>query len=89
MLDGKDGDDELEGGAGDDILKGGDTGTTSSIYQEILRGGSGNDVMYGGSSSTDLGGIPTTVDRTASNFVGRLYMYGDEGDDELWGKHRM
>ena len=77
MLDGKDGDDELEGGDGHDVIKGGDTGAASSIYQEVLRGGSGNDVIYGGSSRTDLGGIPTTVDRTASNFSGRLYIYGD------------
>ena len=89
MLDGKDGDDELEGGDGHDVIKGGDTGAASSIYQEVLRGGSGNDVIYGGSSRTDLGGIPTTVDRTASNFSGRLYIYGDSGDDEIWGKHLM
>ena len=88
LLDGKDGDDELEGGDGDDILKGGET-SSGTIFQEILRGGRGDDLMYGGSSKTDLGGIPDSVDRNASNFSGRLYMYGDSGDDEMWGKYEM
>ena len=43
--------------------------------------------MYGGSSKTDLGGLGMTVDRDAANFSGNLYMYGDEGHDEMWGSN--
>ena len=45
--------------------------------------------MFGGNSKTDLGGIPDSVDRNAANFSGRLYMHGDDGDDEMWGKNNM
>ena len=52
----------------------------------MLRGGLGNDLMYGGNSKTDLGGMPMTPTE-GDDFSGSLYMYGDEGHDEIWGSN--
>ena len=43
----------------------------------MVRGGPGNDLVYGGASRTYRGG---------QGFA--KYMYGDEGDDQIWGSNR-
>ena len=86
IIDGGDGDDELNGGEGNDILKGGIfTTAVGNIYQDVLRGGPGKDKLYGGTSKTMIGGVPAGANESAADFVGSLYMYGDEDHDELWG----
>ena len=47
--------------------------------QDVLRGGPGNDTIYGGKAEDmNYGGNGTN-----------LFIYGDEGDDVIWGVQRM
>ena len=46
--------------------------------QDVLRGGKGNDRIYGGYGKLGTGGGGSA-----------LYIYGDEGDDDIWGKSIM
>ena len=45
----------------------------------MLHGGPGNDLMYGGDDYYGTGG----------GMNGKLWMYGDEGNDEMWGKNEV
>ena len=44
----------------------------------MIKGGLGNDIVYGGSNNTYNGG---------GGFA--KYLYGDEGDDKVWGSNSM
>ena len=66
------GDDEVFGDSGDDTIFGGAVG---QLGLDILHGGKGDDLIYGGSDKQGTGGGGKN-----------LYIYGDEGHDELWGK---
>ena len=46
-----------------------------------MRGGPGNDLVYGGTSSSLDGG--------SRNFVDTKYLYGDEGNDSIWGSTNL
>ena len=75
-----DGDDEIWGGAGNDIIRGGDV-SGGTLMQDVLRGGEGDDIIYGAfDTNMSAGG----GDGTTSYFV-----YGDEGNDTIWGKQNM
>ena len=78
MIDGFDGDDEIWGGPGDDILKGGGV-TGGTLMQDVLRGGLGDDTLYGHKTNNMFGGGGGTS----------YWIYGDEGDDEIWGTTDM
>ena len=51
------------------------------MNQDIVRGGPGNDLVYGGTSSSLDGG--------SRNFVDTKYLYGDEGNDSIWGSTNL
>lgn len=81
ILSGLAGDDELWGGDGDDILRGG-TNNTGSNRIDVLKGGSGSDKLYGGTSTARDGGNAGVADD-------KKYLYGDEGDDLIWGSSNI
>ena len=72
---GKGGDDELNGEDGDDTMYGGTVTATTGV--DVLKGGKGDDLMFAGDG---------TMEGTAFDGGSGLgiYMYGDEGDDEIW-----
>ena len=46
--------------------------------QDVLHGGPGDDLIYGGDDYRMTGGNGAA-----------LYIYGDEGNDVIWGKTKM
>lgn len=77
---GDDGDDWLHGDAGDDYIQGGDG-------NDDINGGDGNDYIEGnGGSFDDLsGGAGDDVLISGGAHAQLTIMYGDEGDDWLYG----
>ena len=81
IINGRNGNDEIWGGDGDDILNAGNTGRPAEVseFVDVIHGGSGNDLIYGGSAnSADLTGGNANRDDYK-------YLYGDEGDDRIFG----
>ena len=79
------GNDYIEGGPGDDFIAGVDAADgTDSVY----KGGLGNDIIGAGYPDNSADGVSYGFDGSIDYANGadtRVFVYGDEGDDRVYG----
>ena len=81
IINGRAGNDEIWGGEGDDILRAAGTARPQeeSEFIDVVHGGPGNDLIYGGTDTSLTGAVNGRDDFK--------YLYGDEGDDRIFGSN--